>query len=278
MEVKREILESNEGIVKILDYYGYANIRDRGKEIRCGIDENSNPTSILVRKDENISTIDFARNIKGDIFTLIMNQKGLSFRDVINDIKNLLDIEINYIRNGNRKDSVASIFDDLVFNDEEKLDIYDENILNNYSDLWSKKFYNDGISIETQKKFDIRYDLKTHRIVIPHRTPEGFLCGVIGRVNYPCGKFTSKYLPLISYKKSETLFGYSQNYKYLYMSEIIYIGESEKFVMQLDSMGYNNAISLMGSSISNKQCLLVRYLNIKKIVFCFDEGLQEEVI
>jgi len=114
--------------------------------------------------------------------------------------------------------------------------------------------------------------------VIPHRTPDGEICGLMGRANYKIYGYGNKYLPLISHKKSETLFGYSQNYSHLYNADVIYVGESEKFVMQLDSMSYFNAVALSGSGISKTQCQLIAKLMPKKVVFCYDEGLDESVI
>jgi DNA primase len=48
--------------------------------------------------------------------------------------------------------------------------------------------------------------------------------------------------------------------------------------MQLDSMGINTAVALGGNAIHNQQIKQVSWLNPKKIIFCFDEGLDEELI
>lgn len=283
MQVKEALLKDN-NIEKVLSFYGYANITDRGKEVRCGFTIKTNPSSIAIYKNENLSAVDYASGITGDIFTIIMKHKSIGFSEMIRDIKNLLDIEISYSKR-KENESVSRVFDDILFKRQEKLQVYEEEVLNKYADKWNTRFLKDGISIETQKKFGLRYDFEEERIVIPHRTLEGELCGIIGRINLDDG-YGSKYLPLISHiegdrvirynhKKGLTLFGYAQNYKDLYGADVIYIGESEKFVMQLDSMGYHNALSLSGSSISKEQCIAIAKLNPKKVVLCFDEGLEE---
>ena len=65
---------------KILEYYGYENIRRTNKEIRCARGDDSNPTSIRIKLNENLTSQDFARNVSGDIFTLIMAHKNMEFK------------------------------------------------------------------------------------------------------------------------------------------------------------------------------------------------------
>ncbi len=277
MQLKEALLQ-DKNIEKVLEYYGYANISDRGDEIRCGLTEYSNPSSICVLKNNSLTATDFARGINGDIFTLIIEQRQKTFVQVVNEIKNLLNIEIEYTKPG-ESESICHVFSDVIFKKKEKLEVYPEQILDEYPSLWNEKFRRDGISIETQKKFKLGYDYETNRITIPHRSPDGELCGIIGRINYkPRNKEVNKYFPLLAHKKGLTLFGYAQNYENLYKSSTVYVGESEKFVMQLDSMGYKNAVALCGSTLSKEQCYLIAKLEPEKVVFCFDEGLAQEVI
>lgn len=276
MQFKEVLLQEN-NLIEVLEFYGYSNISETDGEIRCGRCSTSNPTSISILKNENISATDFGRNISGDIFTLIMEHKKKKFIEVVKDIKGLLNIEVDY-KKDEENESVSRVFDDLVFKNKETLDVYGEELLDNYKKRWNTNFYKDGISIETQKKFDIGFDTETQRIVIPHRNEVGELCGVMGRKICMKNKRIPKYLPLVRFKKSLTLFGYAQNYEHLYNKDTIYIGESEKFVMQLDSMGYKNGVALSGSSISKRQIMLLVKLLPKRVVFCFDEGLDEMVM
>ena len=45
----KEILLESDNLEKILEYYGYENIRRTGKEIRCARGDDSNPTSIRIK-------------------------------------------------------------------------------------------------------------------------------------------------------------------------------------------------------------------------------------
>ena len=56
----------------------------------------------------------------------------------------------------------------------------------------------------------------------------------------------------------------------------VIIGESEKFVMQLDSMGYHNVLALGGCTITDTQARLIKSLPVNKVILAFDEGLNIE--
>lgn len=270
----KEIIRPN--IEKVLEFYGFKNIKKNGKEIRCGRDKDSNPTSISINLDKELLSMDFAKNISGDIISLIMEIRGLSYREIVSDMRNLFNIDIDY-KGVKKRNHLDDIFGNLISNKSKELDIYPDIILEQYEDVRNFKFLKDGISLSTQKKFEIMYDKNTNRIVIPHRTTQGDICGIIGRKN-DSNKYGAKYLPLIPYPKSTTLYGYSQNYNNLINADTIYVGEAEKFVLQLDSMGVNNSVALCGANLSDIQAMLLVDLKPTNIVFCFDEGLDEMII
>ena len=91
----KEILLDDDNLEKILEHYGYENIHKTNKEIRCARGDDSNPTAIRIRLNDNLTSQDFARNISGDIFTLIMSHKGLEFKEVIEEIKSLLGLSLS---------------------------------------------------------------------------------------------------------------------------------------------------------------------------------------
>ena len=56
--------------------------------------------------------------------------------------------------------------------------IIDEKILNMFYPIYHKSFYNDGISIDVMKRFEIQFDLYNNRIIIPHRNWNGDLIAI----------------------------------------------------------------------------------------------------
>ena len=76
---------------------------------------------------------------------------------------------------------------------------------------------------------------------------------------------------------SQTLYGYSKNYSYLYSNDIIVV-ESEKSVAQGYTFGARNIVALGSSAISEKQSKMLLQLQPKRIILAFDEGLAFEQI
>lgn len=272
MYLKEEILKGD-NLIKVLSYFGYENITERGDEIRCSYGIDTNPSSIKIKKNEILGAVDFSRDVKGDIFTLIMENRKKTFQEVVAEINSLLGIKYHYVKE-DKSGSIARILDDLELKKKKEIQYYEDVYLQCYKDVWNKRFLEDGISIKTQKKFEVMYDEESERIVIPHRSIEGKLLGVVGRTNISGeDKPLNKYICLLPFSKTVSLYGILQNYKHLFKAKRIYVGESEKFVMQLDTMNINNAVSLGGSNISKEQMVLLLKLHPEEIVFCFDEGL-----
>ena len=74
---------------------------------------------------------------------------------------------------------------------------------------------------------------------------------------------------------SQVLYGYSENYEYLYGNDIIIV-ESEKSVMQAWDFGVRNIVALGSNSLSEKQTKLLLQLQPKRIIIAMDEGLSFE--
>ncbi len=276
-DLKNRLKDNPEDIKDLLEFYGYCKIKISPREIRCARDEDGDQNSIRVKLTDSLSSCDFVKGIEGDIFSLIMAHKELSFKDVLNDTKRVLGIE------NIQKRKTISVFGGM-FNRlskikevDQEIKIYNEDILNEYEKVWNIRFFKDGISPKVQKIFNIGYDLETDRISVPWYTTKGELCGVMGRLNYEDNE-KPKWFPIIAFSKSLVLYGFSENYSFIVGSDTIYIGESEKFVLQLATMGYRNAVSLGGSNITERQIQYIMSTNPKNIVMCWDEGLEVEVM
>ena len=67
-----------------------------------------------------------------------------------------------------------------------------------------------------------------------------------------------------------------ENQKEIEKSDYVIIGESEKFVMQLDSYGYHNALALGNCTITEAQARIIKSLPVNKIILALDEGVNIE--
>ena len=277
-EIKAKLLEQPESIVNILETFNCHKVRDNEKEIRCARDENSNPTAVVIRltNNENLLVKDYELNTVLDLINYLIKIKNASFKDVMNAIKQ--ELHLDSIYNYKRKLGLfGGLYDKINrSNSEISVTTYPEEILKQYGNTPSLLWLKDGISLSTQRKWGVGYCVETQRITLPIRTSTSELLGVKGRCNYEPEEYEAKYLYLTpSCPMSQTLFGYSENYSSLYENEI-FIVESEKSVLKLDSWGYNNVVALGSNSLSTTQAKLLMSLNPRSVTFLLDKSLPLE--
>jgi hypothetical protein len=150
-----------------------------------------------------------------------------------------------------------------------------DKILELGKDMLDTMYKYDGIGLAAQKFWDIRFSIMDNRIIIPIRNEFGQLCGAKGRLNGVPKDDEPKYIYPIPVMSSQLLYGYSENYQYLYGNDIIIV-ESEKSVMQAWNFGVRNIVALGSNNLSEKQTKLLLQLQPKRIIIAMDEGLNFE--
>lgn len=277
-EIKKELIKNPEKLQEVLEHFGYCNIVIRPKYMSLGRDEHSSKKSIVISLENNpyLYVKDYARNIQKDIFSYIMDQRKVEFVDVLNEIKYVLKIT-DYYDFFDQKGVFGGFYEKIRKRRTPKVNTYDDSVLNQYISCGNVRFLKDHISLQTQQFFDIKYDTQSQGIVIPIRNQFGQLMGVKERFNYDVQDGEIKYFYALPCQMSQTLFGYSQNYKHL-VNNTIYVFESEKSVMQCYSYGVKNSVALGSGTISSTQVRMLFELNPKKIIFMHDYGYKEEYI
>ena len=277
-DIKEKLLEQPESIGHILDIFNFDKIKISQKEIRCAFEQGMNPMSIVIKLqgNPNLFIKDYGRNISMDFINYLVKSKNVPFKDVMNAIKKELNLESVY----NYKHKIG-LFGGLYSsisrsNSEMQLTTYPESILKQYGNTPSLLWLKDGISLSTQRKWGVGYCVESQRITLPIRASSSELIGVKGRCNYEPEEFEAKYLYLTnSCPMSQTLFGFSENYNSLYENDV-WVVESEKSVLKLDSWKYNNVVAIGSNSLSPAQCKLLLSLNPKSVTFMLDKSLSLE--
>lgn len=276
-EIKAKLLEQPESIINILETFDCHKVRINGREIRCAREEGANPTAVVIRlvNNENLLIKDYELNTVLDLINYLVKIKNVDFKDVMNAIKQ--ELHLNSIYNYKRKVGLfGGLYDNISrSNGEISATTYPEEILESYGNTPNLLWLFDGISLSTQRKWGIGYDVLSQRITMPIRTPTGEIMAIKGRLNGEPEEFEPKYLYIINGPMSQTLFGYSENYSSLYENEVIVV-ESEKSVLKLDSWGYNNVVALGSNSLSTTQAKLLMSLNPKCVTFMLDRDLPLE--
>ena len=273
-EIKAKLIEQPESIGNILDTFGFDKIRSNHREIRAAFEPGMNPTAVVIRlqNNENLFVKDYERNCSYDLINYLIKTKNVEFKDVMNAIKQ--ELHLDSIYNFKRKVGLfGGIYSNISRNNGEiSVTTYPDEVLNPYGNTPNTLWLKDGISLSTQRKWGVGYDVQSQRITLPIRTSTGEVMAVKGRCNYEPEEFEPKYLYLIQGFMSQTLFGYSENYSSLYEGDVIVV-ESEKSVLKLDSWGYNNVVALGNNSLSPTQAKLIMSLSPKSVIFMLDKSL-----
>ena len=296
-ELKEEILQ-RELISDILSEIGCHHITDRGEYFSCGNRDGDNPRAIVVYKNEYIGCTNYTRQITkngraADIFDLIAYAEECLFAEAMKFVCNLAGLDY-YGESQELPESlqILKLLKSMSIGEDDEDDSsvkpISEKVLDYYIDAGNVLFLDDGISLETQKEWEIKFDPQTNSICIPIRDELGNLIAVKARrfkytPNTPLdqrrfsdelGEDESKYFFLEPGAKSQVLYGLYKNAKAIQQQGIVYVGESEKFTLQLYEMGYYG-VSTGGSKVSRRQVEMLTRLGVK-ICFCFDKDISEE--
>ena len=204
---------------------------------------------------------------------MLMWQSQENFTDVHRQLNSYFDGEEVQVKA--KKQLFGGFFKNII-GYEQYEQLYDETVLKEYKSIPNVRFLEDNISAKTQRKFEIGYDYKTHRITIPWRSIDGNLIGISSRNNDDYSD-APKYLALKSFKKSNHLYGLFQNYNEIVSKRKIIIVESEKSVLQAHDMGIKNVVAVGCHSISENQIYLLKY-NVDMVTIMFDKDVAEDEV
>ena len=266
-------LEENaeDNIIAILSALGHDDIKDRGKYIQCSNLDGDNKTAISILK-EGLLYQNFTRGRKGNIITLVMDEKNCNFPEALEFIAKTVDYKetpVHYPFGGFYHTLYQHKKSDIY------LQVYPEEALpppNALPQMWFK----DGVNYLTQEKFGIRLDFNSNRIVIPARDYNGKLVGAKGRYNGDC-ELDERWSMYIPYAKSQVLYGWTENSEKIVKKQRAYIVEAEKSVCQAASWNFNLMLAIGGHDISEVQARHIKSLGVD-VVIAFDQGIDKDCL
>lgn len=161
--------------------------------------------------------------------------------------------------------------------DNSDLTIYDESILNQYTNQYHQSWIDDNISIESMKKYNIKYDYFNNRIVIPCYNENNQFVGARCRNVNPEKDW--KYMPLTlmngkvyNFPTGKVLYGLNHTKEAIQRFQKAILLESEKGVLQAETyLGKNNiAVGLFGSALTDYKLHTLLKLGINEIIIGID--------
>lgn len=246
------------------------------ESFRFGLYEGKNPTGNILDIN-SLKFTSFSSSAGGSIYSLIMLKKGKTFPEALKWAARSLKIDENEL-NMSIKLPFGGFYKHINKAKEEPesmMQTYSEQILEQFGHVCTTTFLKDGISLQTQEKFKLGYDMLSDRITIPQWNFNGELVGIMGRSNDPQIPHSQRWFPIIPCSRGHTLFGFHQNYAKIQQQQTCVIVEGEKGVMQLSSMGYNIGLATCTKSISSVQARYLKALRVDKYIIAYDEGVTE---
>ena len=186
--------------------YTQITYRSKQNELRFSREDGHNPTAMRLKLD-TLKFDGFSINEHGNLYSLVMKTKKLSFPKALRYVAETLGLEksqfsqkIRYPFGGFYKGLMKEIQEP-----EYSMTTYDESILDEYANKFNLMFFKDGINFQTQKHFNVGFDLESLRITVPEYTLDGKLCGIMGRLNDSRCSKDERWLPIIPCSRSLTL-------------------------------------------------------------------------
>lgn len=161
-----------------------------------------------------------------------------------------------------------------------ELPTYNENVLDVFLPYPHQNWIEEGISYETQKKYEIGYYIREEKIVIPHRSISGKLIGIRGRATLQEDIDNGqKYMPLkvgdqlYNHPTMFNLYGIYQNQEAIKRLKKVAIFEGEKSVLKCEDYYHENnySVASCSSTITNFHRDLLLSMGIEEVIICFDK-------
>ena len=153
----------------------------------------------------------------------------------------------------------------------------DESVLNEFKEWYTLDWLEEGISLETQEKYGIRFYPEKNQTVIPHYDIDNNLIGIRSRTWRHTEK--GKYYPLYydgkgyNHPLGFNLYSLNENKNAIKRNRKVVITEGEKSPMKAHSMfGEENfVVSLCGSSMNAFQAELLMNLGVERVYIAVDK-------
>lgn len=285
-ELKTYIID-NTKIEDVINDLGCHGFKEYTNEYRCGLPNHNSKNNVAINK-ETLSIkifISESETIRGDIFTLIIHIKNISFPKANKYLHELFGFEYKYKPQTKKKEKIdpLDIFKRVkkrrYIVNKEDIEIYDEDIIKEYIPLVHINWVRDGILPFAAEKFGVGYSLEKKRITIPWRYwsgEENDIVGVMGRsilTAEQCDMLDiPKYFPLKSFPKSLHIYGLQENYETIQREGYIIIAEAEKSTLKRYSRKDGTVVAIGGHDILDEQVKILIGLNVE-IVIGFDSDV-----
>lgn len=225
------------------------------------------------------------------IFKLIQNIKRCSFPQSLEYVCEVCGIPYETTqrltqRNDSTIDNWKSSLTKYIRykNNESTLKTYDKSILNFFEDRYHESWLNEGLTIESMEKYQIKWYPYSNAIIIPVFDEEFNLVGIRQRNINPVDVERAKYIPTTlldgtsyAFPTNYTLYGTTFNTQAVRRLKRVWLPESEKSIIKLDGWyGIDNcSLARYGSNLSKFNRDYILKQGVDEVVIIADRDFKE---
>lgn len=220
--------------------------------------------------------------VGGNIFNWMMDFENLSFSEAVNkvsqlvgtDLKELKQCEtVNFFKTVNRLYEPKK----KELNEREILPI---SAMNQYRDEAPNEWIEEGIDPQIMKKYNIRIDDKSNRIVYPVYDNKLSLIGFKGRTRFKNYKIMGiqKYQNYQKIGTTDFFIGMKENRDSIIRNNRVIIFEGIKSGMKVENWGYDYWLASETSWMNDEQIKILIQMQIKEVIIAYDNDVTLEKI
>lgn len=274
----KELCES----ISIVDYMSqFLDLEKKGDEYWCLSPFKDEKTPSFSVREESGAWYDYSSGLGGNLYTFVKAYHKCSSTEAVERIKKYAGISGNLAaaRQSTRMaaTSIAKKFAPVKRNKKEaKSSVLPDDYMDRFEWNESKlsSWIDEGISVESLKKFGVRYDSFQNRIVHPVRSEYGKIINICGRTLDEDWK--SKGMPKYIYRfplgRLDTIGGLYENREAILKSGEIIVFEGIKSVMKADTWGIRNTACIFTSHLNQYQLEILAKLGVR-VVLALDKGV-----
>ena len=164
-------------------------------------------------------------------------------------------------------------------NGESSLQVYDNFILKNLPSIYPESWIEEGISISSMDKYNIKYYPRLQATVVPCYNKDGNLIGIRCRHWQPQEIENGKYKPLqlldgtiYKFPTNKVFYGINYNWAEIERTGHVILVEGEKSVLKADSWWHENSnvLALYGSNIGLKRVKELVKMGVNHVTLALD--------
>lgn len=276
MELK-ELIAS----VDLIEYIGqFVDLKESNGEYLalCPFHEENTPSLTLTPETQLFYC--FGCGAGGNVISFIERYNNCSVREAINILKRFcnIDEDLHYVKNNLSIINTIRAYKEPSARHKKSEDrkILSEDIMQLYEADKDKlkTWYEEGISYEVMKRYCIKYDPLSNRIVFPIRDLDGNIVSVKGRTldeDYKI-KNIRKYTYYYKIGDLDFLFGYHEHLENIKNQKEVIVFEGEKSVFLTETWGIKNTLAICTSHLNFYQLQILIRLGVR-VVFALDNNI-----